>query len=89
MVQVDFPPQQLLRMLCSPILLFEPPAGFNKAAPVPFTGKVLKRVLLKLQKWGEKGRTEAPLLSLCSQCHIFLPEPLRKLSLFSLPLSGP
>lgn len=89
-MQVDFPPQQLLRTLCSPNLLSEPPAGFNKTTPVLFTGKVLKRVLLKLQKWEEKGRTKAPLLlSPCSQCHSLLPDPLRKLSLFSLPLSGP
>lgn len=89
-VQVDFPLQWLLRMLCSPDLLSELPAGFDKAAPVLLTEKVPKRVLVKLQKWGEKGRAKATLLlSLCSQCHSLLPDPLRKLSLFSLPLSGP
>lgn len=89
-MQVDFPPQWLLRTLCSPDLLSEPPAGFNKAAPVLLTEKVPKCVLVELQKWGEKGKAKATLpLSLCSWCYSLLLDPLRKLSLFSLPLSGP
>lgn len=67
LVQVDFPPQQRLRMFCSPDLLPEPLACFNKTAPVLFTETVPKRVLVKLPKWAEKGRAKAThLLSLCS-----------------------
>lgn len=87
LVQVDFPPQWLLRTLCSPDLLSEPPAGFNKAAPVLLTGKVPKRVLVEFQKWGEKGRAKATLpLSLCSRCHSLLPDPPEKVVSF---LSAP
>lgn len=89
-VQVDFPPQWLLRTLCSPNLLSVPPAGLNKTTHVLPTEKVPKRVLFKLQKQGEKGRAKATLLlSVCSRCNSLQPDPLRKLSLFSLPLSGP
>lgn len=87
-MHVGFPPRRLARAARLPALPSPPPAAPNEPARVLFTEKVPQRVPFELQQEGEKGRAKGTLL-LPPRRRRLHPDQLRKLPLFSLPLSGP